>query len=174
MQIVGVLRTLDEFQLVGGEADFVEMIGGRPCPDDVAVRIDLIGHVVEHLRRGESRQRIGDVGEDKRIAIGQARDVVMLPRESARRAGAEIPDLLAVPIHFADCLDDTGLRAARNEIGPLAFLGFERDEDMPLRASSQGGVEIGDGLAAKFPFVDDLAVQIDKARNIVAAGKEDE
>ena len=45
---------------------------------------------------------------------------------------------------------------------------------MPLRASSQGGVEIGDGLAAKFPFVDDLAAQIDKARNIVAAGKKDE
>ena len=45
---------------------------------------------------------------------------------------------------------------------------------MPLRAAGQGGVEIGDGLAAEFPFVDDLAVQIDKARNIVAAGKEDE
>ena len=136
--------------------------------------IDLVGHVVEHLRRGESRQRIGDVGEDERIAIGQAGDVVMLPRASARRAGAEIPDLLAVPIHFANSLDDAGLRAARHEIGSLAFLGFERDEHMPLRAAGQGGVEIGDGLAAEFPFVDDLAVQIDKARNIVAAGKKDE
>ncbi len=121
MEIVRVFRALDELQLLRRETDLVEVIGGRPGPGDVAIGIYFIGDVVQHLWRGEARQNIRDIGEQQRVAIGQARNVMMLPRDAAGSRGSEGPHRRAIPIDLADRRANAGLRVAGDEIPSLCL-----------------------------------------------------
>src|SRR5271157_1589183 len=119
MKIIRVFRSLEKLELFRREADLVNVIGGRPGPDDLAFRIDLIGEVVEDLRRREAGEGINDIGENQRVAVRKASDVVVLLSAAAGRRAAEAPDRLAVPVDLANRLVGARLDAPRDEVGSL-------------------------------------------------------
>jgi hypothetical protein len=55
----------------------IEMIRRAPGPDSLAGLVDLVDHVVRHLAITKPGQRSGVAGQDERIAVAEARPIVM-------------------------------------------------------------------------------------------------
>ena len=71
---------------------------------------------LEHLRLGESRRGMQQIGKDQRIAVWQAPPVVMLVCGAARSfIAAPLPKRFPVPVDLAYRLVDLGNSPSRDE-----------------------------------------------------------
>ena len=97
---------------------------------------------LEHLRLGESRRGMQQIGKDQSIAVWQAPPVVMLVSGAARSfVATPFPNRFSVPVDLADRLVDLGNSASRDESRAACFYSCQGYEDCPrlppMRAGSR-------------------------------------
>jgi hypothetical protein len=98
----------------------IEMIRRAPGPDSLAGLVDLVDHVVRHLAITKPGQRSGVAGQDERIAVAEARPIVMLQGVATRSPVTPLPENLVVPVDIAKRFVAELCRAAGDDSGCTA------------------------------------------------------
>ena len=170
MQVVGVLAGPYPLQLVGGESEFVEMLRSGPAPGQLALRRDLVDHVIDYPGHGEALHRVDLVRQQQGVAVGQPALVVVLMGGAARRLVTPAPDLLAIPVQLAEGLVGQAV-AGRGQLVRSGQVG-QLQQHMAALAAVQGRVDHGGGEAGVVPALHLVAVHVDQVGLAVCAAED--
>ncbi|MEA3220614.1 MAG: hypothetical protein OZX49_01725 [Immundisolibacter sp.] len=171
VQVIRVFGGAHQRQLLGGEAELLQVLGGQPAPRDLAVGRDFVHRVVNDYRHVEAGHRVRLVDQHQCVAVGQSAQVVMLAGGAVWGGIAPAPYHLAVPIQLADGLVVQPIAGGGERV--RLFRGSQLHQHAAAGAAGQRRVQQHGGKAGVVPAAHFVAVHVDEAGLAVRTAEHD-